>query len=526
MTATQDFSKLSPFELKDELLQAAEASGQPTRDAGRGNPNFLTTIPREGFFEWGQFAMEEASRRFSYLDIGLGGLANKKGIEGRLDNYLYNHHSNGATFIRNIIAYVQDQLGYDTEDFIFEMTKAILGGDYPVPDRMLELSERVVKQFIRKEMSGSKPFDTKFDVFATEGGAAAMSYVFDSLGKNHLLKKGDKVAMGTPIFTPYLEIPELSEYDFTEIMVEAVSDNDWQYSPESLDKLLDPSIKAFFLVNPSNPASVKMSEANLLHLAKIIEQRPDLIVITDDVYSTFADDYMSIFTVCPRNTILVYSFSKYFGSTGWRLGVIAMAQENAFDERLQNPDFEYYEDMKKRYATVTPEPENLKLIDRMVADSRMVALNHVAGLSTPSQVQMVFFSLFALMDARDNYKRELKELVRSRARALYKYMGIDLNQDENTVGYYEIVEIDRVAKKLYGKAFSQWILENVKQEDALFRLASETGVVLLPASGFAASHGGFRVSLANLNESDYIKIGQAISKVLTSYHDEYLEEMR
>ena len=48
---------------------------------------------------------------------------------------------------------------------------------------------------------------------------------------------------------------------------------------------------------------------------------------------------------------------------------------------------------------------SLRFIDRLVADSRTVALNHTAGLSTPQQVQMVLFSLFALMDENDGYKK-------------------------------------------------------------------------------------------------------------------------
>ncbi|MFV0556758.1 MAG: bifunctional aspartate transaminase/aspartate 4-decarboxylase [Lactovum sp.] len=539
----QERSKLSPFELKDELIKAAietrpseiqaellkaarATKGKEMLDAGRGNPNFLTTIPRKGFFEWGNFAMKESERSFSYLGIGLGGLAKKEGIEGRLDNFLYDKTDEGAQFIKDAISYVRDQMGYDPEEFIYEITKAILGGDYPVPDRMLSLSEKIVKKYIRKELTGGQPFDRSFELFATEGGAAAMSYIFNTLEKNHLLNKGDCVAMGTPIFTPYLEIPELEEYSFVQVKAEAKSDNQWQYSSEDLDQLLDPKVKAFFLVNPSNPASVKMSDENLEHLKEIIKKRPDLIVLTDDVYATFADNFKSIFTVCPKNTILVYSFSKYFGATGWRLGLIATAEENIFDEKLKNHPKEIRKKLNKRYASVTSHPQYLKFIDRIVADSRTVSLNHVAGLATPAQVQMVFFCLFSLMDMRDIYKNSMKGLMRSRERSLYKYMGMASKEDENTVGYYDIVEIEKIAEKLYDKEFSQWVEKNINQESALFDLANDAGVVLLPATDFSASKGGFRVSLANLNKSDYTKIGQAISSLLKKYHLDFLEDKK
>ena len=93
-----------------------------------------------------------------------------------------------------------------------------------------------------------------------------------------------------------------------------------------MEKLKDPAIKIFCLVNPSNPPSTKMSDAALAQLADLVAgTRPDLFIVTDDVYGTFADDFVSVFAKCPRNTLLVYSFSKFFGATGWRLGVIALA---------------------------------------------------------------------------------------------------------------------------------------------------------------------------------------------------------
>ena len=53
---------LSPFELKDALIQVAKQSDRLMLNAGRGNPNFLATTPRHGFFQFGLFAMTEAER--------------------------------------------------------------------------------------------------------------------------------------------------------------------------------------------------------------------------------------------------------------------------------------------------------------------------------------------------------------------------------------------------------------------------------------------------------------------------------
>ena len=240
----------------------------------------------------------------------------------------------GIDFLRGAVSYVRDQLGLSAGDFLYEMCEGILASNYPVPDRMLKLSEIIVGQYLRREMIGKHPFVGEFDIFAVEGGTAAMTYIFNTMRENHLIKAGDTIALGMPIFTPYIEIPRLNDYQLNVVNLEADVESGWQYSKKELDKLRDPKVKAFFLVNPSNPPSVKMNTESLEYIAEIVKERPDLILLTDDVYGTFADDFVSLFALCPKNTILVYSYSKYFGATGWRLGAIATHRDNVLDQLI------------------------------------------------------------------------------------------------------------------------------------------------------------------------------------------------
>lgn len=519
----KELASLSPFELKNFLIDTASKNkAQLLLNAGRGNPNFLATEPRHGFFQMGLFAMKESERAFSYMPEGVGGFPQKTGLEGRFDIFTNeNKNVEGIPFLRKAVSYVRDHLGLPADEFIYEMSEGILGCMYPVPDRMLSLSEKIVGEYLQKEMIGNYPFTGKFDLFAVEGGTAAMTYLFESLKANHLLKKGDSIALGMPIFTPYIEIPELNDYQLVEVSINAQPENNWQYGKKELDKLLDPKIKAFFLVNPSNPPSVKISNEDLAHLARIVKKRPDLIILTDDVYGTFADDFVSLFATCPQNTILVYSFSKYFGATGWRLGVIATHENNICDKAIANLPERTRKELDERYRSITTEPRDLKFIDRLVADSRTVALNHTAGLSTPAQVQMVMFSLFALMDENDEYKKAMKRLIRRRLAALYRNQEIRPAQDVNEVGYYHLMDMEIQGTQLYGPDFVKWLLKKLEPNEFLFELAGKSGVVLLPGSGFGASHPSARVSLANLTEVEYTHIGQAVRVLLDEYYLQY-----
>jgi aspartate 4-decarboxylase len=523
---TEKLSQLSPFELKDELIKlASSVENRLMLNAGRGNPNFLATIPRHGFWRLGLFAMREAERSFAYLPEGVGGFPRLAGIEDRFEIYARDHaDAEGMKFLAGAVSYVRDQIGMDAAVFLYDMCEAILGCNYPVPDRILTSVEPIVGHYLRQEMVGNYPFVGEFDVFATEGGTAAMTYIFNTLRENRVLSPGDSIAIGMPIFTPYIEIPALNDYQLKVVNIEADPALGWQYPASEIEKLKDPAIKAFFLVNPSNPPSVRIDPATLDHIAEIVKKRPDLILLTDDVYGTFADDFVSLFAVAPHNTILVYSYSKYFGATGWRLGAIATHRDNVLDRAIAALPEKVKKELDKRYESITTTPRDLKFIDRLVADSRTVALNHTAGLSTPQQVQMVLFSLFALMDTPGAYKAAMKRLIRAREHALYREIGVAPDPNPNDVGYYTLLDLADLSGKAFGKPFAKWLLKNVEPRSLLFELAQESGVVLLPGGGFGAQQPAGRVSLANLNEADYAKIGKAARSLIEAYHARYLGE--
>lgn len=524
----QKYRNLSPFELKNELISMAKKTEKKGvysfLNAGRGNPNWTAATPRQAFFTLGQFAVEETQRMMQEGDGDLAGMPYEKGITEHFREYAKKHQdAPGMQLLEKVVAYGVEKHDFDEDKWIYELVDGIIGDHYPIPDRMLRLIEKVVYDYIIKEMSGKLPESKMHDLFAVEGGTAAMCYIFDTLSANHLLNKGDHIALMVPIFTPYLEIPHLSRYHFkvTNIYANAVNEegrHTWQYAKEEIDKIADPDIKALFIVNPSNPPSVAMDHETINYLKKVIkEKNPDLMIITDDVYGTFVNDFKSLMTEIPYNTVGVYSYSKYFGVTGWRLGIIAVAKENVFEKLLKEIPKEDQEDLLSRYGDLTNEPDKLKFIDRIVADSRQVALNHTAGLSTPQQVQMAIFSIFALVDEADTYKNQTKEICRRRLELLYKHMDLPLYMQPHTSAYYREIDILVWAKLQYGDEFVEYLKAHYEPEDMLFRLAKDYAIVLLNGNGFKGPDWSIRVSLANLTDEAYVQIGSIINRLFKSY---------
>ncbi len=526
----KNLSEMSPFEFKEVLISiAGRKSEKMMLNAGRGNPNFLALVPRHAYIQLGRFAISEAERHFGYMGDIIGGHSDREGIEGRFEIFVRNHWGEkGVAFLNAALSYVRDYLGFSAGEFLHEMVQGYLGCDYPSPPRMLPLAEKIVARYLLKEMGAG--YDLGYalvdetQLFAVEGGTAAMAYLFESLSANRILNKGDKIALAVPIFSPYLEIPRLDTYRLEIIEIVADEELGFQISDEEIEKLRDPEIKALFIVNPGNPTSVSMNGDVLEKLKNIVEkERRDLIIITDDVYATFASNFRSIYAALPHNTILVYSFSKYFGATGWRLGVVAMHRDNVVDRLIRKHSEEIKLELDRRYAPITPYTRKLKFIDRLVADSRNVALRHTAGLSTPQQVQMVLFALYALMDEKEEYKSAVKHVLRRRYRALYRGLGIEPDEKSSYVYYYTLLDTEKLAKRLYGEDFAKWFVKTITPEEFVLRLAVEAGVVLLPGRGFEVFHPSARISLANLKEIDYIKIGKTIRRLLKEYHLRYEE---
>ena len=163
----------------------------------------------------------------------------------------------------------------------------------------------------------------------------------------------------------------------------------------------------------------------------------------------------------------------------------------------------------------------MKFIDRMVADSRQVALNHTAGLSLPQQIQMALFSLFALIDTADSYKTLCQLICRRRLAALMDGLGLTLPADEtgppttwNSTSWSgprrTTVRSSRVPR---GRTTSAPTSCSAWRE--------HSGVVLMHGGGFGGPEWSVRVSLANLAEETYPKIGQYLREAAEAYVKEW-----
>ena len=430
----------------------------------------------------------------------------------------------GAAFLSAMVEFAVKKFGFDPDAFVHELVDSIIGDNYPVPDRMLVHNERIVHEYLMWAMCGEPRPPGKFDLYAVEGGTAAMCYIFKSLKANRLLFPGDTIALGTPIFTPYLEMTHLEDYDLKVVNIAAPQENRFQYTDEEIKKLEDPKIKAFFIVNPGNPTGMAMSKETIAKIVNLVKtKRPDLMLLTDDVYGTFVDGLplaaRRAAAQHDRRLLLLEVFRLH------RLA--ARRHRDPRGQHLRQDDRQAAGRARRRRSTsaMGRSRSSRARSSSSTASSPTAAtsaLNHTAGLSLPQQVMMTHV-LAVRADGREEGLPEGLHGDRPPPRH-----GDDRGprprrwtRTRTYDAYYGLIDFEFWARKNIGDEAVEYLKKNVHPLDLAFRLAEDHGIVLLNGGGFEAPDWSLRVSLANLPDEAYEDIGRGVRAIARGYRDAY-----
>lgn len=138
-----------------------------------------------------------------------------------------------------------------------------------------------------------------------------------------IVDDGDEVILQAPYFTPYPQQVELARGIPVELPT--YEEEDFQINTKRLESLITERTKAIVINSPSNPTGNCLTRETMEKIARIAEKY-DLIVISDDIYTSFSYERQFIpFGSLPgmrERTIILNSFSKNFTMTGWRVGNI------------------------------------------------------------------------------------------------------------------------------------------------------------------------------------------------------------
>lgn len=160
-------------------------------------------------------------------------------------------------------------------------------------------------------------------------GGAKQSLGFSMLA---LVDEGDEVLIPAPHWVSYPQMTKLA--GGTPVTVRTSFESNYKMTPEQLDQALTERTKVLVLCSPSNPTGSCYSREELAELAEVLEQYPDVCILSDEIYEyiVFDGKHTGILQAAPQlkdRTILINGFSKGFAMTGWRLGYLAAPQDLA-----------------------------------------------------------------------------------------------------------------------------------------------------------------------------------------------------
>ncbi len=157
-------------------------------------------------------------------------------------------------------------------------------------------------------------------IFVTPGASGALSLVAQLL-----VNPGDGILMSDPGYPCNRNYVRLAGGEAQLVPVNASSQ--FQITPALLEQYATKTSSGVWLATPSNPTGTVLTRAQLHDIAQWCD-RQDMHVVVDEIYHglDYSDGLVSALAVSD-DVIVINSFSKYFGMTGWRLGWLVVPQE-------------------------------------------------------------------------------------------------------------------------------------------------------------------------------------------------------
>lgn len=113
--------------------------------------------------------------------------------------------------------------------------------------------------------------------------------------------------------------------DVTQIPIYG-EEHGWRLDPTRLAEEVDKSTSVIYLVDPNNPLGTACTEAEIIAIAEIA-RKAGATLIHDCTYRDFARNHHLAAHHYPEGTVTVWSFSKWLGLAGLRVGALVAAPD-------------------------------------------------------------------------------------------------------------------------------------------------------------------------------------------------------
>ncbi len=163
---------------------------------------------------------------------------------------------------------------------------------------------------------------TAVQILVSVGGKHSLYNIFQAA-----LDPGDEVIVPAPFWLSYPE--QIRAAEGKPVIVSCGPDQSFKITPAQLEEAITPKTCAFVFNSPGNPTGAVYTRDEILALAEVLREHPDVLIVSDDLYQKLVyppAEFNSIATLCPDlldRLVIVNGWSKAYSMTGWRLGWLA-----------------------------------------------------------------------------------------------------------------------------------------------------------------------------------------------------------
>ncbi|MDQ8039436.1 MAG: pyridoxal phosphate-dependent aminotransferase [Rickettsiella sp.] len=214
---------------------------------------------------------------------------------------------------------------FDTPEFIKRAAHQALDQGftkYTAVDGIPSLKKAIIDKF-KKE----NKLDYQTEQIIVSSGAKQSIYNL----MQALLNPNDEVIIPAPYWVSYPDMALLAEAK--PIYIPTSIEQKLKITPQQLSEAITDKTRLFIINSPSNPTGMVYSREELLELAKVLVGKPQVLILTDDIYEHIywgKQPFENIINVCSElysRTLVLNGCSKAYAMTGWRIGYTAGPKE-------------------------------------------------------------------------------------------------------------------------------------------------------------------------------------------------------
>ena len=203
---------------------------------------------------------------------------------------------------------------------------------YSLVNGLPQLRESIEEHLAQSEIF----YDFEEEIIVTVGAIEAITATLLTV-----LRPGDEVLLPNPCYASYAEAVRVAHG--VPVWVALDESRGWELDCDAIRSAITKKTKALILTNPNNPTGTIYSGETLAELADLALEH-DFYILSDEVYKdivfeasptaeTSAYPTLAYERRIRERLIYIFSFSKSYVMTGWRIGFLATAKSLAQEIR-------------------------------------------------------------------------------------------------------------------------------------------------------------------------------------------------